>query len=111
MFTEIPHFQSLDCQPVIEQANSRVVVDRTGRILSHEIISTPVETDGPWKDVFNTYTFNTTEDNDAPLTAKGLDIIYMTLLNGVMRLDLSKNYTTRYVWAASTHLTSHAYRT
>ncbi|KAF2448838.1 hypothetical protein P171DRAFT_518289 [Karstenula rhodostoma CBS 690.94] len=58
MFTEVPKFQSVNCQPVMEIANARVIARQDGSISDFELMEEPQPYDDPWKDVFVSYTHN-----------------------------------------------------
>ncbi|KAF2728918.1 hypothetical protein EJ04DRAFT_556442 [Polyplosphaeria fusca] len=63
LFTEMPRYQSMECRPVIESADSRVTVDREGNILAFEIESDPQPATAPWKDVLQMYSHDTNDGN------------------------------------------------
>lgn len=63
IFTKVPDFVSLECKPVIEEAESRITVDYNNNILSYRILTSPVATDAPWKDVMTMYSHNTSDGN------------------------------------------------
>lgn len=66
MFTEIPNFQSVSCEPVIEVANSRATVSQDGYVESFELLDDPQPFDDPWKDVFVSYTHNSSDFGYSP---------------------------------------------
>jgi hypothetical protein len=66
MFTEIPMMQSLNCRPVIENAEVKVTVDPNGKVSAYQIVGEPQETNEPWEDVFQMYTTNSSDVGYAP---------------------------------------------
>ncbi|OAG04389.1 uncharacterized protein CC84DRAFT_1259792 [Paraphaeosphaeria sporulosa] len=66
MFTEVPKFQSVDCQPVIEIASARVTVGQDGGVSNFELMEDPKPYNDPWKDVFVSYTHNSSDAGQSP---------------------------------------------
>jgi hypothetical protein len=66
MFTEIPRFQSVSCEPVIETAGARATVSQDGSVDSFELLEDPKPFDDPWKDVFVSYTHNSSDAGYTP---------------------------------------------
>lgn len=51
MFSEVPRLQALNCKPVIETANTSIVVDSTtGQVHHFEIIDQPKPAEEAWSD-------------------------------------------------------------
>jgi hypothetical protein len=73
MFTEIPRFQSVSCEPVIEIASARATVSRDGSVDSFQLLEDPKPFDEPWKDVFVSYTHNSSDAGYTPDTESAVD--------------------------------------
>lgn len=53
MFSEVPRLQALNCKPVIETANTSIVVDyTTGQVHHFEILDQPKPAEEAWSDAF-----------------------------------------------------------
>ncbi|KAJ6020520.1 hypothetical protein N7540_006024 [Penicillium herquei] len=65
LFTEPPSLTLLNCEPVVETANSKITVNPTnGEIQSFEIISTPKTESEPWSDNFLPHNGSVTDERE-----------------------------------------------
>ncbi|KAI0205212.1 hypothetical protein F4808DRAFT_473290 [Astrocystis sublimbata] len=64
LFVEPPQMTALNCQPIIESANSQVTVDsNTGRVISYSILEMPQPYDDAWSSAWVAYQHNFTWDD------------------------------------------------
>jgi hypothetical protein len=88
-----PEMTALNCQPIIETANSRVTVDITnGRVVSYEILEAPHVDDEAWTSPYRLYQNNATDDefghsnyNANITTSHG--VLFVTGLLGAADID------------------------
>ncbi|KAJ4346793.1 uncharacterized protein N0V89_010725 [Didymosphaeria variabile] len=66
IFIEAPRFQSVSCRPVIEIASAKATAAQDGSISDFELLEDPQPLHDPWRDVFISYTHNSSDAGQSP---------------------------------------------
>ncbi|KAI3325397.1 hypothetical protein HD806DRAFT_490219 [Xylariaceae sp. AK1471] len=71
IWVDPPQMTALNCQPIIETANSQVTVDVTnGRVLSYKVLGVPRADENAWTSPFRIYQNNVSDDDPNRYTNK-----------------------------------------